>query len=407
EAGKIVRVGHGAAEGFSGEKVRIVDAKGLWVAPGFVDLHVHFREPGQEYKEDIATGLAAAAAGGFTTVCPMANTNPVNDTRSITDVMIQRAREVGGPRLLPIAAITKGQKGEVLTEMAELRDAGAVGVSDDGRCVMNAQVMRRALEYAKTFDLLVIQHCEDHHMTEGAQMHEGAVSTRLGLRGWPREAEDIIVARDLILAEMTGARYHVAHISSKGAVRLVREAKARGLRVSAEVTPHHLMLTDDAVVGYDTFCKCNPPLRTAEDREALREALADGTIDCIATDHAPHSTLEKDCEFVAASVGINGLEMAIPMVIGLARDGHVNPLRMIEALSTSPARLLPDIDAGTLREGARADVVLLDPERRWTVRKEALRSRSHNTPLLDREVVGSVEMTIVAGAVVHSGVAER
>ncbi len=401
DGGKVVRVGPGAAEGFTGDRVRVLDASGRWIAPGFVDLHVHFREPGQEYKEDIATGLAAAAAGGFTTVCPMANTQPVNDTRSITEVMVRRAREVGGPRLLPIAAITRGQKGEALTEMAELREAGAVGVSDDGRCVMNAAVMRRALEYAKTFDLLVIQHCEDHHLTEGAQMHEGAVSTRLGLRGWPREAEDIIVARDLILAEMTGARYHVAHISSKGAVRLIREAKSRGLRVSAEVTPHHLMLTDEAVVGYDTFCKCNPPLRSDEDRAALREALADGTIDCIATDHAPHSTIEKDCEFVAASVGINGLETAVPMLIGLAREGHVEPLRMIEALSTAPARLLPDLDAGTLREGCRADVVVLDPERRWTVSKEALRSRSHNTPLIGREVTGSVEMTIVAGAVVH------
>ncbi len=401
EGGKVVRVGRGAAEGYVGDRVRIVDAAGAWVAPGFVDLHVHFREPGQEYKEDIATGLAAAAAGGFTTVCPMANTNPVNDTRSITEVMVRRAQEIGGPRLFPIAAITRGQKGEALTEMAELREAGAVGVSDDGKCVMNAAVMRRALEYAKTFDLLVIQHCEDHHMTEGAQMHEGVVSTRLGLRGWPREAEDIIVARDLILAEMTGARYHVAHISSKGAVRLIREAKARGLDVSAEVTPHHLTLTDDAVVGYDTFCKCNPPLRSAEDRAALREALADGTIDCIATDHAPHSTLEKDCEFVAASVGINGLETAVPMLVSLAREGHVKPLRMVEALATSPARLLRGVDAGSLRVGARADVVVLDPERRWTVTKEALRSRSHNTPLIGHEVVGRVEMTIVAGAVVH------
>jgi dihydroorotase len=401
EAGRVLRVGRDAGAGLAGEAIRIVDAAGKWVMPGFVDLHVHFREPGQEYKEDLKTGLEAAAAGGYTTVCPMANTQPVNDTRAITEMMVRRARELGGPRLLPIAAITRGQKGAELTEMADLRDAGAVGVSDDGRCVMNAAVMRRALEYARTFDLLVIQHCEDHHMTEGAQMHEGVVSTRLGLRGWPREAEDVIVARDLILAEMTGARYHVAHISSRGAVRLVREAKARGLRVSAEVTPHHLTLTDEALVGYDTHCKCNPPLRSDEDRAALREALADGTIDCVATDHAPHSTLEKDCEFSAASVGINGLETAIPMLVRLARDGHVRPLRMVEALSTAPARLVPDLEAGSLREGARADVTVVDPERRWTVRAEALRSRSHNTPLLGQEVVGSVGMTIVAGAVVH------
>ena len=401
EDGRVSRVGPGAAAGASGERVRVVDVAGKWVLPGLVDLHVHLREPGQEYKEDVASGLAAAAAGGFTTVCAMPNTRPVNDNRALTEQILYRARDVGGARLRVFGAVTKGSEGAQLTEMGDLREAGAIGVSDDGRCVMNAAVMRRAMEYAKTFDLLVSQHCEDHHLTAGAQMHEGRISVKLGLRGWPREAEDIIVARDLILAERTGARYHVAHISSLGAVRLIREAKSRGLRVSAEVTPHHLTLTDEALLGYDTSCKVNPPLRSEEDRSALREALTDGTIDCVATDHAPHSTLEKDCELEAASVGINGLETAVPVLLSLVRESVLSPLRFAEVLSTAPARLIPDDDAGTLRDGARADVTVIDPDLRWTPSAEALRSKSHNTPWLGRELTGAVAMTIVGGRVAH------
>ena len=402
EAGRIKAVGRDAGAAYSeGEGVRIIDASGRWVCPGFIDLHVHLREPGQEYKEDIASGLAAAAVGGFTAVCPMPNTRPTNDTRAITEMMLARAEEHGGTRLLPFGAVTKGQRGAELTEMADLRDAGAIGVSDDGLCVMNAAVMRHAMEYARTFDLLVSQHCEDHHLTEGAQMHEGARSTQLGLRGWPRAAEDVIVARDLVLAETTGARYHVAHISSVGAVRLIREAKSRGLPVSAEVTPHHLLFTDEALLSYDTYCKVNPPLREEEDREALREALADGTIDCIATDHAPHTDLEKDCEFEAASVGINGLESAIGSLMGLVRNGVLKPMRFVETLTSAPARLLPDYEGGTLREGAPADLTVLDPEARWILEQDALRSKSHNTPLLGREMTGRPVMTIVGGQVVH------
>lgn len=400
EAGRITRVGRDAGEGLSGEQVRVIDAAGLWLAPGFIDLHVHFREPGQEYKEDIASGLAAAAAGGFTAVCPMPNTRPVNDTRAITEMMVARAKELGGARLLPFGAITKRSEGKELTEMADLKDAGAIGVSDDGVCVMNAAVMRRALEYAKTFDLMVSQHCEDHDLTHKADMHEGAVSTRLGLRGWPRVAEDIIVARDLLLTEAVGgARYHVAHISSMGAVRLIREAKSRGMAVTAEVTPHHLTLTDEAVVGYRTFCKVNPPLRSEEDRAALIEALKDGTIDCIATDHAPHSTLEKDCEFSEASYGINGLETTLASLLPLVTTGTLSALRLIEALSTAPARV-GRIEGGTLAEGARADLVLIDPEERWSVTRDALHSRSHNTPWIDREVTGRVRMTVAGGEIV-------
>lgn len=402
ENGRISALGPGAGDELSRrENVRTIDAAGSWVCPGFIDLHVHLREPGEEYKEDIASGLSAAAAGGFATVCPMPNTRPVHDNRAITEMILSRAEEHGGTRLLPFGAVTKGQQGVELSEMADLRDAGAVGVSDDGRCVMNAAVMRHAMEYARTFDLLVSQHCEDHHLTEGAQMHEGARSTRLGLRGWPRAAEDIIVARDLVLAELTGARYHVAHISSLGSVRLLREAKSRGLRVSAEVTPHHLLFTDEALLTYDTYCKVNPPLREEEDRQALLEALADGTIDCIATDHAPHTDLEKDCEFEAASVGINGLESAIASLLSLVRDDVLSPMRLVEALSTAPARLIPDSEAGSLREGRPADVTVIDPELRWILSEEALRSKSHNTPWLGRELTGRPTMTLVDGAVVY------
>ncbi len=400
EGSRILRVGAGAAAGVEGERVRVIEAAGRWVVPGFVDMHVHFREPGYEYKEDIASGLRAAAAGGFTSVCAMPNTKPINDTRAITEMMMARAHAAGGPHLYPIAAATLGSEGGQLTEMADLREAGAIGVSDDGRCVMNAAVMRRALEYARTFDLFFSQHCEDHHLTAGAQMHEGEISTRLGLGGWPRAAEDIIVARDLILAEATSARYHVAHVSSLGAVRLLREAKARGLRVSAEVTPHHLAFTHEALLGYDTACKVNPPLRTAEDREALRQALKDGTIDCIATDHAPHSVLEKDCEFEAASPGLIGLEPAVPVLLGLVREGVLTPLRLIETLSTAPARL-SGLEAGTLKEGAPADIALIDPELDWTLDAASLSSRSTNTPLLGRTVRGRNMLTLVDGEIVY------
>jgi dihydroorotase len=402
ENGRVLRVGPGAAEGLAGDRdrVRIVDCTGMWVMPGFVDLHAHFREPGQEYKEDIASGLRAAAAGGFTAVCSMPNTRPVNDTRAITEQMVARARSVGGTRLFPFGAITVGSKGEQLTEMADMKDAGAIGVSDDGVCVKSAAVMRRALEYAGTFDLLVSQHCEDHDLTAGAQMHEGRTSTRLGLRGWPREAEDVIVARDLILNQRARARYHVAHISTAGAAALVREAKARGQRVTCEVTPHHLLLTDVEVLGYRTACKVNPPLREPEDVEAMREALRDGTIDCIATDHAPHSTLEKDCEFAAASPGMIGLETTLPLLLGLVRDGVLPLARLIEALSSAPAKLA-GIEGGTLAAGARADAVVIDPEARWTIGRDTIRSKSLNSPWLGKEMLGACATTIAGGEVVY------
>jgi dihydroorotase len=394
--GRIVRVGPGAAtaDELTSERVLVVEAGGRWLLPGFVDLHAHFREPGQEYKEDIGTGLAAAAAGGFAHVCCMPNTKPVNDTRAITEMMVARAASVGGARLHPIAAITKGQRGEELTEMADLREAGAVGVSDDGVCVMSSVVMRRALEYARTFDMPVIQHCEDHGLTAGAQMHEGAVATRLGLRGWPRVAEDAIVARDLLLAEATGSRYHVAHVSTAGSVRLIREAKSRGIRVTAEVTPHHLMLTDESVVGYRTFCKVNPPLREAHDVEALRAALADGTIDAIATDHAPHSPLEKDCEMQEASPGMVGLELVVPVLLELVHAGVLPLARFVDALTRAPSKVV-GLEAPSLTEGARAELTLVDPDLEHVVSAASLRSKSKNSPFLDRTYRGRVELTML------------
>jgi dihydroorotase len=315
-------------------------------------------------------------------------------------MLVSRARELGTVRLHPIAAITVGQKGEHLAEMADLKAGGAVGVSDDGRCVTNSHVMRRALEYASTFDLPVIQHAEDHALTDGAQIHEGSVSTKLGLRGWPRVAEDVIVARDLLLAEYVGARYHVAHVSTLGSVRLLREAKSRGITATAEVTPHHLLLTHEALLGYDAVCKVNPPLREAEDIEALRRALADGTIDCVATDHAPHGVLDKHVELSEAAPGMIGLELCLPLLLGLVRQGVLPLGRLIDALTAAPARVVGLVPP-RIREGARADLVLVDPTARWTVEPARLRSKSKNTPFLGRTMEGRIEMTVCEGKVVH------
>ena len=403
EGRTITRVGPDAGRdlvALAGDRVRVVEVRGGLLLPGLVDIHAHLREPGQEYKEDLRSGLAAAAAGGFTDVCAMPNTRPVNDTRAITDMLVHKSRAIGGTRLHPIAAITQGQKGEALTEMADLKDAGAVAVSDDGHCVTRSDVMRRALEYASTFDMPVIQHAEDHALTAGAQMHEGAVSTRLGLRGWPRVAEDVIVARDVLLAEYVKARYHVAHVSTYGSVRILREAKSRGIAVTAEVTPHHLLLTDAALIGYDTACKVNPPLREDEDVASLREALADGTIDCIATDHAPHSPLEKDCELSEASPGMIGLELCLPLMLELVKKSVFSMSRLVDALTRAPARVV-GIAAPTIKEGADASLVLVDPARAWTVDPSRLRTKSKNTPFLGRTVEGAVVMTMVSGAFAH------
>jgi len=400
ERGTVKHVGVAAGDAYmSAEGARIVDGAGRWLLPAFVDLHSHLREPGQEYKEDVFSGLDAAAAGGYAHVCVMANTKPVNDCRAITELLISRAREHGGPRLHPIGAVTRGMKGAELSEIGDLREAGAVGISDDGVCVMNAAVMRRALEYARTFDIPVIQHAEDHDLTAGASMHEGVVSARLGLRGWPRVAEDIIIARDILLTEYVGARYHAAHLSTSGAARLVGEAKSRNLRVSAEVTPHHLLLTDAAVIGYDTACRVNPPLREASDVSALRRALADGTIDAIATDHAPHSRLEKDLEFAEASPGMMGLELCLGLLVQLVGQDGLTLNRLVDALSQAPARIA-GVHVPTIKEGALAEFALVDPSARWIPEQRRLKTKSLNSPFLKTELSAKVLMTVAHGAVV-------
>ncbi len=407
EQGRITRVGPNAGAGIQGASgVRVVSGSCRWLLPALVDQHVHLREPGHEYKEEIATGLAAAAAGGFAHVCAMPNTAPVNDTRAVTELMLARAGECVGARLHPIAAVTRGLKGEQLTEMAELKEAGAVGVSDDGHCVVSSKVMLRALEYARNFDLPLIQHAEDHALTEGASMHEGEISTRLGLRGWPRVAEDWIIARDVMFAEYIEARYHAAHISTEGAVRIIREAKSRGLTVTAEVTPHHLLLTDAACIGYDTACRVAPPLREESDLQALREGLADGTIDSIATDHAPHSPLEKDCEFALASPGLVGLEYALPLMLGLVRDGVLRLDRLVDAMSTRPARIV-GIEPPTITEGALAELTLVDPELSWTPAEAGIKSKSTNSPFTSQRLTGKALMTLAEGQLVHDATGDE
>jgi dihydroorotase len=375
----------------------------LLVCPGLVDLHVHFREPGQEYKEDIASGSASAAAGGFTTVCCMPNTRPVNDCRAVTDLIVRRSREAGLARVRPIGAISRGLEGKELAEIGEMREAGIVAVSDDGRPVMNAGLMRRALEYARTFDLPVVQHAEDLDVAEGGVMNEGPVSTRIGLRGQPPQAESVMVARDIELVEWTGARYHVAHISAARSVALVRDAKRRGLPVTCEVTPHHFVLTDDACATYDTHTKCMPPLRSAEDLEAIKEGMADGTIDCIATDHAPHSDVEKELEFDLAAPGIIGLETAVSLTLDLVREGVIDLVRAVRMLTSAPAAIfgLDREGVGSLAVGAPADVCVIDVSRTGTVDRDRTRSKSRNTPFHGRPVRGMAVLTVLGGRVVY------
>ena len=379
------------------EGAEVVDAAGKIVCPGLIDIHVHLREPGHEYKETVATGTRAAAAGGFTAVCCMANTNPVNDTGSITEYILDRARGEGRVHVYPIGAVTRGLRGEELSELAELAEAGCVAFSDDGRAVLNPALYRRAMEYTLPFGTPLISHAEDPSLSGGGVMNEGVVSTELGLPGAPAAAEEVMVARDIILAEMTGAHVHLAHLSTAGAVRLVREAKARGVRVTAEVTPHHLVLTEDAVRTYDPNTKMNPPLRTKRDVEALIEALADGTIDCIATDHAPHALSEKEGEYDRAAFGVVGLETAVAVLLDRLVGAGLLPLvTLIARLSSDPARVL-SLPGGSLAPGARADITLLDLERELTVDPPRFLSRSRNTPFAGWRLRGGPWMTIVGG----------
>ncbi len=377
----------------------VIDAAGLIVCPGLIDIHVHLREPGQEYKETVRTGTLAAAAGGFTAVACMANTDPVNDNRSVTEHILAEARRYGYARVYPIGAVSKKLAGEELAEIGDMVRAGVVAVSDDGKPVMNAELMRRALLYAQHFAVPVIQHAEDLNLTGSGVMHEGEWSTRLGLPGIPGSAEDVMVARDLILQEDTRGRYHVAHLSTARSLRLVRQGKAMGLAVTCEVAPHHLLLTDEEVArsGFSTQTKMKPPLRSETDRQALLAGLVDGTVDCIASDHAPHHADEKDVEFNLAPFGILGLETTLSLCLDrLVRPGLVTLPRLVELLSTGPARVL-NLQGGTLQEGSRGDVTLFDPEKKVTVDAGKFRSRSRNTPFGGWKLRGAPVATFLDG----------
>ena len=375
-----------------------IPAQGLVVIPGLIDIHTHLREPGLEYKETIASGTRAAAKGGFTSIACMANTDPVDDNRSVTEYILNRARAEGVVNVYPIGAISKGLEGKELAEFGELREAGAVAVSDDGYPVMNAQLMRRALEYAKAFDLVVIDHCEDLNLSAGGAMSEGPISTELGLPGIPRAAEEVMVARDLILAGLTKGRLHIAHVSTAGSVRLIREAKRMGINVTCETAPHYFTLTDEAVRGYNTNCKINPPLRRPEDVEAIKEGLRDGTIDVIASDHAPHEADAKDVEFVHAANGIIGLETALPLTLSLVHEGALTLMEAIAKLTINPARAL-SLPKGALKVGADADITIIDLEKEWVVDAHHLHSLSKNTPFIGWKMKGMAIMTIVSGEV--------
>ena len=396
--GKVARI----AERIEDRDAEVFDATGLVVAPGFVDVHAHLREPGFEYKETVATGSAAAAAGGFTAVCCMPNTQPVNDNAAVTEFIRGRAAAAGLARVYPIGAVSKGLQGEELAEMGEMARAGAVAFSDDGKPVHNAYLMRRALEYAQLFGVPVVDHCEEPALAAKGVMHEGAVATRLGLRGIPAAAEEVMVARDVVLAQLTGGRLHVAHVSTQGGLDRIREGKAKGVAVTCEVTPHHLALTDQAVADseYDTDTKMNPPLRSADHVAALLQGVQDGVVDCLATDHAPHHADEKVLEFDLAPFGIVGLETAVPVTYDLLVRRHKLPLRLFIALwSSNPARAF-GLPGGSLKVGSPADITLLDLDARLTVNPDRFLSLSRNTPFAGQRLKGWPAATIVGGKAV-------
>ena len=400
EDGKISRIEKGVSlpEKDSGSDLKIFDLKDKIVTPGLIDMHTHLREPGFEYKETIRTGSEAAVAGGFTSIACMANTDPVNDNRSVTEFIHKQALLAAIANVYPIAALSKGQDGKVLTEFGDLKNAGAIAFSDDGNPVTDSGLMRHALEYAYSFDMPVISHCEDKGLSSGGLMHEGFVSTQLGLPGIPGIAEDIMVIRDIRLAGFTKTRVHIAHVSTAGSVQAVREAKSAGINVTAETAPHYFTLTDEALRGFSTNFKMYPPLRGADDVEAIKEGLRDGTIDAIASDHAPHSSVEKDVEFEYAANGITGLETSLPLCLKLVDEGILTINQLIEKLSVNPANILK-IPKGSLKTGSDADITVIDINKKWTVDADKFRSKGRNCPFNGWELKGKAVMTIVGGDV--------
>ncbi|MCX7816276.1 MAG: dihydroorotase [Syntrophales bacterium] len=382
------------------EKLPVIDVVGLVVTPGLIDMHVHLREPGWEYKETITTGSMAACAGGFTAVACMANTKPINDNRAVTEFIRRKGEECGLVHVYPVASMTVNAEGKFLTDIWDLKEAGAVAISDDGRTVKNSALMRRALEYAYSLGIPVISHCEDTDLSEGGVINEGIVSTELGLPGIPSISEDIMVSRDIMLAEYTGTAVHIAHVSTAGAVRLIREAKARGVKVTAETAPHYFTLTHEALYDFDVNAKVNPPLRSKADLEAILEGLRDGTIDTIASDHAPHAAIDKEVEFESAANGIAGLETSLGLSLRLVHSGILTLYQLIAKMSTIPATILK-IPGGTLRPGSRADITVIDLNHKWKVEPEKFCSMGRNTPFTSWELEGKSVMTIKEGRVVY------
>jgi len=399
--GRIHAIGEPGALQLPDQAGTTFNLSGKWVVPGLIDMHVHLREPGEEYKETIASGTKAAAAGGFTAVACMPNTSPVNDSEAITSLILEKAEQAKMARVYPVGAVSKNSQGTELAEYGEMKQAGIVALSDDGRPVANSQLMRRALEYSSSHNLLLISHSEEMSLSENGAMNEGALSTRLGLRGIPHVAEAIMVYRDIALADYLKLPIHIAHISTKETVDLIRRAKKNGSLVTSETTPHYFSLTEKAIDQYDTRAKMNPPLRTTEDLEAIREGLRDGTIDAIATDHAPHSDLEKDLEFQLAANGIIGLETSIPLTMNLVRENILTPSQMITLMSTHPARIL-GVKGGSLTEGETADITVIDPEKKFAYTTDSIVSKSRNSPFIDWKMQGKAALTVVGGEIVFN-----